>query len=70
MEINMSVSYNNLWKTLIDKNMQKKELCKLADISTYTMGRLKRGENVTVDTIEKICKALQCDIYDVLEFKD
>ena len=66
----MSVSYNNLWKTLIDKNMQKKELCKLADISTYTMGRLKRGENVTVDTIEKICKALQCDIHDVLEFKE
>ncbi|MBQ3427774.1 MAG: helix-turn-helix transcriptional regulator [Clostridia bacterium] len=66
----MSVSYNNLWKTLIDKNMQKKELCELADISTYTMGRLKRGENVTVDTIEKICKALQCDIHDVLEFKD
>ena len=57
----MSVSYNNLWKTLIDKNMQKKELCELADISTYTM---------TVDTIEKICKALQCDIHDVLEFKD
>ena len=66
----MSVSYNNLWKTLIDKNMQKKELCELADISTYTMGRLKRGENVTVDTIEKICKALQCDIHDVLEFKE
>lgn len=66
----MSVSYNNLWKTLIDKNMRKKELCELADISTYTMGRLKRGENVTVDTIEKICKALQCDIHDVLEFKD
>ena len=66
----MSVSYNNLWKTLIDKDMQKNELCKLADISTYTMGRLKRGENVTVDTIEKICKALQCDIHDVLEFKD
>lgn len=66
----MSVCYNNLWKTLIDRNMQKKELCKLADISTYTMGRLKRGENVTVDTIEKICKALQCDIHDVLEFRD
>lgn len=64
----MAISYKKLWKTLIDKEMKKKELCRLADISTYTIGRMNRDENVTLEVIEKICNALNCDIGDVVEF--
>lgn len=49
----MSVSYNKLWKLLIDKNMKKKELIEMADISGFTLAKMKKGESVTTDTLVK-----------------
>ena len=66
----MRVSYKPLWKLLIDKDLKKKDLAKLADISNYTIGKLTRGENVTTDVLVKICKGLECDIGDIMEIID
>ena len=63
----MEFSYKKLWKLLIDREMQKKELCARAGISTATISKMTKGENVTTDTLIKICTALQCDITDILE---
>lgn len=64
----MAVSYKKLWKLLIDKDMKKKELEQQANVSHYTVSKLYRGENVTIDILERICKALDCSIDDVMEF--
>ncbi|MGN0546074.1 MAG: helix-turn-helix domain-containing protein [Acutalibacteraceae bacterium] len=64
----MAVSYKKLWKLLIDHNMKKKDLAKAADISNYTVTKLSKGENVTVDILGKICSALNCNIDDIMEF--
>jgi len=56
----MATSYKRLWKLLIDKDMKKKDLEKVANISHYTVYKLKRGENVTTEVIEKICLSLHC----------
>ncbi len=66
----MAVSYKRLWKLLIDKEMKKKELVKKAEISTYTINKLNRGDNVTTDVLVKICKALDCTFDDILEVVD
>lgn len=63
----MAVSYKKLWKLLIDHDMKKKDLAKDADISNYTITKMSKGENVTVDTLTKICSALNCDIADIME---
>lgn len=63
----MSVSYKKLWKLLIDRDMKKKELAAVANISTYTINKLKRGENVNTDTLVSICKALGCTFDDIME---
>ena len=63
----MKVSYKRLWKLLIDKNMKKKDLEKVAHISTYTINKLNRGDNVNTDTLVKICSALNCSIEDIME---
>ena len=63
----MEVSYKRLWKLLIDKDMKKKDLVKAAHISTYTINKLNRGDNVNTDTLVKICSALQCSIEDIME---
>ena len=62
------VSYNNLWKLLIDKNMTKKQLADAAELSSSTMSKLKKGQNLTTDVLCKICKALDCDFKDILEY--
>ena len=62
------VSYNKLWKLLIDKNMNKKELIILSGISTTSMAMLRKGQNVTTDVLCKICKVLQCDFGDIMEY--
>ena len=54
----MATSYKKLWKLLIDKDMKKKELAQKANVSQYTINKLNRGENVTTETLEKICTAL------------
>ncbi len=64
----MAVSYKKLWKILIDRDMKKKDLAKLAGVSTYTITKMSKGENVTIDTLGKICKVLNCNIQDILEF--
>lgn len=63
----MAVSYKKLWKLLIDKDLKKKDLINLAGISGYTLNRLTRGENVNTDTLVKICKALDCQLEDIME---
>ena len=63
----MEISYKGLWKLLIDKDMKKKDLVKAAHISTYTINKLNRGDNVKTDTLVKICSALHCSIEDIME---
>lgn len=63
----MKVSYKRLWKLLIDKDMKKKDLVQVAHISTYTINKLNRGDNVNTDTLVKICSALNCSIEDIME---
>ena len=64
----MAVSYKKLWKLLIDRDMMKKDLAAAADISNYTISKMSKGENVTVEILGKICKALNCKIDDIMEF--
>ena len=64
----MAVSYNKLWKLLIDRNMNKTMLKDSAGISFNVMARMGKNEPVSIESIEKICTALQCDISDVLTF--
>ena len=69
----MAVSYKKLWKMLIDKDMKKKDmkkkdLAELADVSSYTITKMSKGENVTTDTLGKICKVLGCNVEDIMEF--
>lgn len=61
------ISYNKLWKLLIDKNMNRQDLRKAAGISTASIAKLGKGENITTDVLVKICKALDCDIIDIME---
>jgi len=63
----MTVSYKKLWKLLIDKDMKKKDLREAAGISTSSMAKLGKNENVNTDTLVKICKVLKCDIGDIME---
>ena len=64
----MTVSYKKLWKLLIDHDMKKKDLAKAANISNYTITKMSKGENVTVEILGKICTALNCNIDDIMEF--
>lgn len=63
----MALSYKRLWKLLIDRDMKKKDLMSLAGISTYTIYKLNRSENVNADTLAKICVALDCSFDDIVE---
>ena len=63
----MPVSYNKLWKCMIDKKMTKTELTKLAGISTNAMAKLGRDDDVRVNVLEKICVALDCKFDDIVE---
>lgn len=63
----MVVSYNRLWKLLIDKNMKKKELSEAAGVSNSLIAKLRKNENVTVDILVKICSALECNFDDIME---
>ena len=63
----MAVSYKKLWKILIDRDMKKKDLIKLCDISKYTITRMNNGENISVETLAKICNALDCNFDDIME---
>jgi hypothetical protein len=67
MESDMNISYKKLWKLLIDKDMMKKDLAEKARISSASIAKLGRNENVNTDILLKICKALECDISDIME---
>lgn len=64
----MAISYNKLWKLLVDKKMSKADLRKAAGIAPNTMTRLRRDEEVTLTVLNKICKTLDVDIGDIMEF--
>ena len=64
----MAISYNKLWKLLVDKKMSKADLRKAAGIAPNTMTRLRRDEEVTLTVLNKICKTLDADIGDIMEF--
>ena len=65
----MKISYNKLFKLLIDKNLKRKDLCKLAQISDVTMAKLGKGANVNTEILVRICEALNCDICDIMEIE-
>ena len=64
----MAISYNKLWKLLVDKKMSKADLRKAAGIAPNTMTRLRRGEEGTLSVLNRICVALDVNIGDVMEF--
>lgn len=63
----MKISYKKLWKLLIDRDMKKKDLAELSGISSASIAKLGRNENVNTDILLKICVALKCDISDIME---
>jgi len=63
----MAVSYNKLWKLLIDKQMTKTQLVKAASISTNAMAKLGKNEDVRVEVLVKICRTLDCTMDDIME---
>ena len=63
----MKISYKKLWKLLIDREMMKKELAEQAGISTASIAKLGKNENVNTEIFLKICTALKCDVSDIME---
>lgn len=63
----MAISYKKLWKLLIDKDMKKKDLQHAAGISSASVTKLGKNENVNTEILQKICTALNCDVSDIME---
>lgn len=63
----MAINYKKLWKLLIDKDMKKKDLQRVAGISSASVTKLSKNENVNTEILQKICTALNCDISDIME---
>jgi len=66
----MAVSYKKLWKLLIDKDMKKKDLRQATGMSTTSLAKLSKNENISTEILVKICKVLECDIGDIMEVTD
>ena len=66
----MEISYNKLWKLLIDKGMNKTQLKDAAGLSSSTISKMGKNEQVSMDSMLKICKTLNCDIGDIVEVKN
>lgn len=64
---NMKMSYNRLWKLLIDKGMKKSDLRKVAEVSSSSLAKMNKGENITTEVILRICEALDCRVEDIME---
>ena len=64
----MKASYKKLWKLLVDKEMSKGDLHKKSGLSSSTMTKLRKGEDVSMEALRKICIALNCNIEDIVEF--
>lgn len=63
----MRISYNKLWKMLIDKNMKKSDLKEQAGISSGSIAKLGKGDSITTDVLLRICEALDCRLEDIME---
>lgn len=63
----MALSYNKLWKLLIDKGMTKTEMRLKADISTTTLAKLGKNETVSMEVLLRICKVLECNVGDIMD---
>ena len=63
----MQLSYKKLWKMLIDQDMSKQDLREKAGISSASMAKLGKGENITTDVLLKICKTMNCKVEDIIE---
>ena len=66
----MHANYKQLWKLLIDKDMKKTDLLTVANISSNILAKMNKGENVSMDSLQKICKALECDVGDIVTFEE
>lgn len=65
----MHISYKKLWKLLIDRDLKKKDLCELAGISSASMAKLGKNENINTSILVRICEALDCDTSDIMEIE-
>ena len=63
----MTISYNKLWHLLLDKKMNKQDLRRATGISTASIAKLGKGENITTDVLVKICTALDCELEDIMQ---
>lgn len=63
----MGVSYKKLWKLLIDRDIKKGDLSKMAGVSGTSLAKMARGENVNTDTLVRICTALKCTLDDIMD---
>lgn len=63
----MNISYNKLWHLMLDKKMNKQDLKRATGISTASIAKLGKGENITTDILVKICKALDCELEDIMQ---
>lgn len=64
----MQISYNKLWKKMIDQNINRTQLKELAKISTNAVAKLGKNEPVSMETLDKICRVFECNIGDIMEF--
>ena len=65
----MNISYNGLWKILIDKNLQRKDLKQELKISSSTFAKMSRGEAVSTDVLMRLCEYLDCNVGDIMSFE-
>lgn len=65
--MDISLSYNRLWKLLIDRGMTKQDLRKVTGLSSASIAKLGKGQNVNTDVLVRICNALNCDLHDIVE---
>ena len=65
----MAISYDKLWKLLIDKKMTKTALCVKADMSSSTMAKMSKNETVSMDVMLRICNVLDCNVGDIMDAK-
>jgi len=66
----MHITYKKLWKLLIDKNLKRKDLCEMTGISSASMAKLGKNENISTSILVRICEALQCDTSDIMEIEN
>ena len=66
----MKISYNRLWKLLIDKKLNKQRLAEMTGLSAATIAKLGKGENVNTDVLIRICSALNCKLSDIMELDE